>query len=1448
MRTTALRQSSGVHAGDGRRGAGDPRRPVARTCSVITLHRDAPASAAGPSPLAAFRSVPAYVLLGDPGSGKTTEFRRECEELRDTAVLVTARSLIADVHSAEKLEGRTLFIDGLDEMRAGATDARVPLDEIRRRLVRLGRPSFRLSCREADWLGPNDRRSLEEISPDSTINVLLLDQLSDEAKRELLAEQVGVDDAKSFEDEANRRGLGAMLGNPQALKLLADAVGLGGDWPESRLATLDLACSKMAAEHNDEHRNALPSQPTEATLDAAGHLCALLLLCGFEGYILAPGGVPTDTGAEGFVSLHDLGETPGGLPRELLMGALSTKLFRPDGETGLVPRHRLIAEFLAGRYLARLIEGGLPARRVVALMTGPSDGRVVTVLRGLAAWLAAHRGGARRLLIDADPVGVGLYGDIGGLTRHERERLLRSLMEFAAQGPLFGHSRQDDRCLGYGDDTARTFRSLASADMLESIRNVLRTPVGHPQRDRTTAFTAEVLSEAEESEKESLIPLVPDLRTIMRDPDRPPWVSARALDAYIRIAPPSEHSARVLVEQLEAIRDGMMPDPGEGMRVTLLEHLYPSVIGAAEVWRCGLPRPGANLTGSLSSFWRLHVLREYSDECIAALLDALSEDARQLVPALAHSYLDNLPLRLLARGLRAFGDTLEAERLFCWLDVTGRTHRARRRRDEDARCVRRWLESRPEVQKEVFLVWLRERVASEPDGLHRYLSCDPLLYARPPADFGLWCLDQATVFEDSEPALAQELLGQAYWALADPAIREGLSLAGIRDQAGTGVLAQKLNELHSRNCTARTGDDGWRQRMEQRIQEQGEKDQRNREEWAQSLRSQLDDLQHNRFSAPGLHTLAQVYLGMFVDMDEEASPRQRVRDFIGGEEVLVEAVMTAIREAVFRDDAPTVDETVSLHSESKHSWLAYPMLASLHLLSTEDPDRLDGISDCRKCEALAILYCVSSDEGDANWHERWFKEAPELVLEVLYRCAVPALRAGAEFVPCLNTLDSLGSHDDSVPVMTFGDGGELLEARPPTPRFDGHDDMVHDTRLRLLDALPSPASNKQMGLFDDLLARTIQHPDKTALRNLARKKLSLKSLGIGQRTRWLAVDALLSGRTNLDPLKEYVSQNEVRVRHLAEFLHRTSRRDDMRQSALASVREPEVLKDAIEILGPSFGPVEWGGSITLGMEMSELLAVLIAQLGTMAAEDADRAFRDLIDDPRLERWHDRLVSAHERQHVVRRDASYHHPGIDEVQRTLSRGAPANSADLAALLQDRFADIAADVQGSDSNPWKKYWNVDPHGRPTETRPENSCRDVLVEVLRDRLPAEVTLAPEGLYAADNRADIRASCGGFNVPVEIKKNSHRDLWSALRRQLIDKYTASRATSGYGIYLVLWFGASETKTPPDGNRPDTPEALKRRLEQHLAADEARKISVIVLDVTRPGAESSNPRTAASR
>ena len=91
-------------------------------------------------------------------------------------------------------------------------------------------------------------------------------------------------------------------------------------------------------------------------------------------------------------------------------------------------------------------------------------------------------------------------------------------------------------------------------------------------------------------------------------------------------------------------------------------------------------------------------------------------------------------------------------------------------------------------------------------------------------------------------------------------------------------------------------------------------------------------------------------------------------------------------------------------------------------------------------------------------------------------------------------------------------------------------------------------------------------------------------------------------------------------------------------------------------------------------------------------------------------------------------------------------------------------------------------------------------------------------------------------FNVPVEVKKSTHRDLWSAARNQLIAKYTSDPATRGYGVYLVFWLGESDCQPAPSGPRPSTAEELRRRLQATLTDHEARKISICVVDVSPAG------------
>ena len=1382
---------------------------VSRTCTE--LGDDASFSTVGIDllyvdgrPLDEFRTRPAYVLLGDPGAGKTTEFHRESTELGDAALMLSANDFIELDFDSREWRGRILFIDGLDEMRAGKEDSRVPLGDIRNRLDRLKPPGFRISCREADWLGHSDRRSLEAVSPDSRITVLRLDELDDQQVTELLLHQHNQTDPQGFIDKARRHGVDGLLVNPLTLRLLVDAVKPGGDWPDSGRKTLEMACRQIATEHNQEHRVAThPPQPA-TVVDAAAWLCALQLLAGIEGYVL-----PAGTAAPSFVSLTELVEPPARLSLGDLEHALTTTLFRATGD-GFVPLHRRVAEFLAGRCLAQLIDDGVPARRVVSLMTGKTDDRVVTSLRGLSAWLAAHSREARPRLLDADPVGVGLYGDIGELTPREKERLLESLVTFAGEGPVLGHQRQDGRSYGYRDDTAWALRCLATADMVPAIRELISGPSMTPSNNRLTILILEALSHA--ADPQSVADLEQDLEAILWSDSRATPIKWVALDAYLHIVPASDDRTRSLRLLLDAVQDGSVPDPDDEVRGGLLEVLYPEAVTPSDVWIYAPAPRHPDLIGRFWRFWHWTLLNKSSGRHLAKLLDSLHQQASRVLPALEQSGPEDLPTELLARCLEANGDNAEPAHLYGWLAAAGGLLDQSPIREEHARRVRAWLEARPHIQKEIVLTWLRQR--DPDDSVHPVANwfCEALYGSTLPRDFGLWCLDQALEIGDTEPHVSEGLLLEAYRSLHGPSAGGGLTLEAMRERLrGTPTPAAQLEDFCEHHSSQEASIESEHQRKRRDRLEQREQEQRQRsEDWATRLRDHQDELRENRFSPQNLATLANVHFGLIAGVDRHKSPRDRISDFIGGDPRLVDAVMAALRDAALRDDLPEVDQTVSWALESRHSWLARPVLASLNLLDDEDPDRLDALQQARKRKALAIYYCVPHGADTPRWHDRRLRDDPDLVLGVLYQCAVADVRAGKDVPSGLNELDGA----------------------------DGHHDQVHDARLRLLEAFPTRSSNQQLPLLDRLLTKALDHPDHAALLALAERKQASTSMPIGQRVRWWATSALIVQGPRLQKLKTDLANSEVRVRHFAELLRYIWDRHDGHSSILADIEDPAALRRLIEILGRWCGAPQYrSGFVTLEMAMSDLIARLIGQLGSEPDDKAQQTLTDLLENPALHGWHPHLRHALEEHSVIHRDASYSHPSIEQVQDTLKDGPPAGAADLAALLEDRLTDMCEDLKGSNSDFWRQFWNEDRHRRLTEAKPEDSCRDALLTNLQLRLPDEVDAVREGSYAADTRADIRANCLGFNVPIEIKKDSHPDLWKAMRDQLMAQYTTDRDTEGYGIYLALWFADPDKPAGrhPDGSRPSTPEELRRRLEQQLTADQARKIAVIVMDVAKP-------------
>ena len=321
--------------------------------------------------------MPAYVLLGDPGAGKTTAFRTECEALGGDAICITARDFTTfDPNDHPEWRNKTLFIDGLDEVRAGTSDARMPFDEVRSRLDKLGRPRFRLSCRVAYWLGDNDHEHLSSIAPQgSHVALLQLNPLTESDIIHILASRKEISDPRRFIVTARDRAVESLLQNPLTLRMLADVVARDENgWPATQLALFERACSLLSTESNQEHRIAdCTSRPADL-LDAAGRLCAVLLISGAVGYTLAPHSASDD-----YLDPYKCGYDQ---PHHTVPNAIATRLFTADSDHRIAPLHRRIAEFVGAHHLTRIIGEGLPARRVIALMTG-KDGTVVTHLRGL---------------------------------------------------------------------------------------------------------------------------------------------------------------------------------------------------------------------------------------------------------------------------------------------------------------------------------------------------------------------------------------------------------------------------------------------------------------------------------------------------------------------------------------------------------------------------------------------------------------------------------------------------------------------------------------------------------------------------------------------------------------------------------------------------------------------------------------------------------------------------------------------------------------------------------------------------------------------------------------------------------------------------------------------------------------------------------------------------------
>ena len=955
-------------------------------------------------------------------------------------------------------------------------------------------------------------------------------------------------------------------------------------------------------------------------------------------------------------------------------------------------------------------------------------------------------------------------------------------------------------------DPLAAFAPLVTPAMEPAFRDLLTGPIPneHP------AFTCFVLSVLANG------PRLPNLSSTLLDVVRgsasSPDVRFAALDAFIQHRENGSEKTIELRELLDEVHAGRLTDPNDELRGTLLTELYPGMLSPSDVWEYFSPPSNRGLLGRYFLFLNRTVVEDCLDAHVAGHLDELAARLDAAAPLL-ECLLEDLLVGLLARGLELHGDEIDTKRLYDWLGV-GLMADEYPRAGDGPRRIRSWLEQHPEIQKSVFAEGLqRAQTSSAAIRVSEHAIEQRLYGSTMPGDFGLWCLRQAMAVPDRR--VAEYLLERAFDSVLEQEGDDGLSVDVLIGHARTHpVLADAFSKLSICNL-----DDAYVRREDRaRLVQHRREEDRRRQAWIDRVRSCEGALRANRGEPCLLYQIAAAYFGRLADVKGE-DPRARLDNLFLGDDRLIEAARIALSGTVGRSEVPPVDEIIGLRRQNRGHCLALPFLAGLAEIDRTGPDVPSRLDDRQMRTALAFFYRGVFQE-EPPWYRRLLVSDPGQVADVLIRCATSELRGGLAHVSGLYAL----AHDEN------------------------HAHVAAVASLPILRSFPVRRKAQQLVDLNYLLWSALRYADRRSFTALIEEKLSRKSMYVAQRARWLAAGFVLSSESYADRLLEFARRSERRVRELAAFLG--SSHDAAIWLDRLGTTELRVL---VRLLGASFGPdARPSGGTTRVTPASDHVRRMIQRLAESSIGAAGAALNALASDECLVEWNHELIHARDEQRVIRRDAAYRHPDVEQVCRTLKNGPPANAGDLAALVSDRLDEIAQRIRTGNDNGWRLYWNEEKHRSAVEPKHEDSCRDALLGVLRQRLPQEVDAQPEGRYANDGRADMRIACGDFQIPVEIKKHCHRDLWSALRNQLIAQYTIDPATGGYGIYLVLWFGEDENAEwprmplPPSGSRPENPEELKARLEDDLTPDEARRVSIRVLDVSAPAPASTSRRRLA--
>ncbi|NKJ47631.1 hypothetical protein CIC12_12935 [Burkholderia sp. SG-MS1] len=1330
-------------------------------------------------------NFPFVVLLGEPGSGKTSTLRAEAA--RDGSVVYTARELIfkaAKQHTLTVDKTKILYVDGIDEYRSDGNPTDKAWD-LTAAMRDLNATRWRIACRSEDWRSEADIKPFLQLSNNEPPLVVQLQPLLGEEVLAILR-HLGERSPEQFVETANSFGAHGFLQTPLSVKLLHKAVSRNvGVWPSGRYDLFRAATNASAEEDNVDYEGQ-SRLSTQQRIALASQACLILLLSGAD-HIWRSNTSKANAQTEQCLLLD---ATDLGLENIELSDMLDCSLFKGEGRR-FEPQHRTIAEFLAGKALAQTVLGednkaAYPLSRAIALISG-FDGCPPTELRGLYAWFATHLAGSgdvdgARRLIESDAFSVLAYGDAAALPVELKRAILENL---GKNDPYFRASSD-----WQGTETI-ALGGLATEELASDFSQILQAGQneGHVL---VTVF--EVLSAGR-----PVTSLRPLLRNIVLDTSRPAWQRIRAVRAWLNRSDISQESEDLLAE----LKKEPSSIAREKVRVQLAlakaagplnPKIVKSILSSFE--ECSED----NTIGHLTDL-QLRMEREPT----LGLFDEPFSSWRSQAEARPRSgEVDQILDRVLAAAIRQ-STNLDGATIWKWIcNVDKNIWSALKQ--ESSKALTDWLAKDEKYGIELFDAIL----SSNPNPDTPWLSVNIYTHVgrRHPS-----------------PALIQELLQKADKASLSSIRRRYLSAAV--ESSRTHVCESDLSfwsvyEALSKNnefpeLLSRLIQDEWSKdhpRSSVKRTGRSSEDARVAASYVDKFMPVLSEIAAGH-QANILGWAAQLYFANHAT-PEPSSGVNRVAYHTN--ELVAAAIVTGFRSVAYDNVGKfTATELGMLTAANQFRAIELAAVAGIDiLLDAKELSTLDSICVEIAISALRMSHFVQSTEKRQRL-ERWARFR-------IFRSTDVGTRALTDF---WRTALAAGVTDLALISQLMTDVNEASQ-------------VVGS----VIEILLVEHKNTHATVLKQLMYAASHLLPTTRILELAKEISNDQSVPRINREMWRYVLFFLKPK---EYGEQFVRDNESK--DLTALLDSYSASDLASVLPHADVSERIVKENiAIRMFGALVSPTAEFDENSAQGRARQIVHRSMQWLSTTGDNTAGEVLRSLADEPSLEDWRGFIIHALANFNRRKRDIGFLHPAPSSIRSALAGGAPVNSSDLFAVVVEELRRLSSELRSDDVTPWKRYWNVDSNGKPTSPLIENECRDRLLERIRDRLrPYKIVPPmPEARRADETRADIISlTASGHTVPIEAKRNNHEDVWTAAATQL-QGYASSVGADGHGVYLVFWFGNSPNKTTsrPDGSDgPMTATEMEKMLKADLPADISIKTEVIVFDVSDPRSKGAKPR-----